>query len=100
MRCCSCARCRADARVPYSSRTTALTLPSPLQAKYKKSFANAEEEERHHQNFLAALKHVESHNQKRARGEVSYSIGINQFSDQVRETLCAPLPRLRVFAAL
>ncbi|XP_034240305.1 digestive cysteine proteinase 1 [Thrips palmi] len=53
-------------------------------AKYKKSYANAEEEEKHHQSFLASLKHVEAHNQKRARGEVSYSIGINQFSDQDR----------------
>ncbi|XP_026275344.1 digestive cysteine proteinase 1-like [Frankliniella occidentalis] len=52
--------------------------------KYKKNYTSPEEDERHRQNFLTSQKNVVLHNKKRERGEVSYSISINQFSDKDR----------------
>ncbi|KAK3911230.1 Digestive cysteine proteinase 1 [Frankliniella fusca] len=53
--------------------------------KYRKNYPAAEDDERHRQNFLASQRNVVQHNEKYERGEVSYSLGLNQFSDRDRQ---------------
>ncbi|XP_062136117.1 procathepsin L-like [Drosophila sulfurigaster albostrigata] len=49
--------------------------------KHRKSYKDASEELKRLQNFVENKKLIDSHNKRYAAGEVSYEMGINQFSD-------------------
>jgi len=51
----------------------------------KKIFGSKQAENARKLTFIANLKDIEQHNAKRAKGEVSYEKGINQFSDLTYE---------------
>lgn len=56
-----------------------------MQIEHKKSYADQDEENRRFQIFVDTVKMIIQHNDKHAKGEVSYSMGINQFSDMLPE---------------
>ncbi len=54
---------------------------------FKKDYANVNEMTRRHMIFESNLKKIDEHNAKFAKGEVSYSMGVNQFTDMTEEEL-------------
>lgn len=54
------------------------------QKTYNKEYT-AEEEPKRFEIFQQKLRDIENHNKKFDAGEVTYSIGINEFSDLTRE---------------
>lgn len=54
---------------------------NPSQVDYKRNFTATEEAERF-EIFKRQVKEVEEHNKKFEKGEVSWTMGINQFSDR------------------
>uniref|UniRef100_A0A1B6F9B9 Cathepsin propeptide inhibitor domain-containing protein n=1 Tax=Cuerna arida TaxID=1464854 RepID=A0A1B6F9B9_9HEMI len=57
--------------------------------KYVRDYATPEEELKRRDIFLKNLKYVREHNEKYKRGEVSFEVGINEFSDWTKEELDA-----------
>jgi len=49
--------------------------------KFGKSYQTKEEEEKRFGIFKQNIKTIDDHNAKYAAGKVSYSLGVNQFSD-------------------
>lgn len=64
-----------------------------FQAEYGKSYG-PEEDAKRYEIFEENWKKISKHNKKYQRGEVSYSMGLNQFSDWIpftwAEATCAP----------
>lgn len=54
-----------------------------LQLKFHKSYHNEQEEQVRLQIYLEKKQFVEEHNQRFQKGEVSFKLGINQFSDML-----------------
>lgn len=52
-----------------------------IQSEYNKNYATPEEEQLHFKIFADNWKAVQEHNKKFAAGEVTWEMGINQFSD-------------------
>lgn len=52
-----------------------------LQTEHKKSY-DAEEDRERFEIFKANVKRIVEHNEKFERGEVTYTMGINQFADR------------------
>lgn len=59
-------------------------IKHPLQTKFTKSYGPDEEEKRKQIYFENKIK-VEEHNKKFEQGEVTWSMGINHFSDLTEE---------------
>jgi DNA-directed RNA polymerase beta' subunit len=53
---------------------------------FKKTYS-AEEDERRKQIYIETKKRVEEHNEKFEKGETTFTMGINQFSDQLPEEM-------------
>ncbi|KAL3284569.1 hypothetical protein HHI36_018726 [Cryptolaemus montrouzieri] len=51
----------------------------------QRSYESPEEETRRKEIFRKNLEGIEEHNQKFARGEVTYQQGVNQFTDLTKE---------------
>jgi len=86
------------AYLPRRSRTTdpedAATLDEAwelFKVKFNREYPNEEEENFRKQLFADNLEFIREHNLKYAAGEVSYSVGINHFSDWTREEFNATL---------
>ncbi|CAG9860774.1 unnamed protein product [Phyllotreta striolata] len=58
---------------------------------FQKNYQNVEEETNRFQIFQDKLREIEEHNARYDRGEVSYYLGINQFSDYTHEEYLAML---------
>uniref|UniRef100_A0A1B6FW15 Cathepsin propeptide inhibitor domain-containing protein n=1 Tax=Cuerna arida TaxID=1464854 RepID=A0A1B6FW15_9HEMI len=56
-----------------------------FKVKYNKVYATPEEELKRRDIFLKNLKYVREHNEKYKRGEVSFEVGINEFSDMTND---------------
>lgn len=61
-----------------------ILCPSFLQTEHKKVYEPEEDRERF-EIFKATVNRIVEHNEKFERGEVSYSMGINQFTDKKPE---------------
>jgi len=53
--------------------------------KFNKTYASGSEEERRYNVYLDTKRIVDAHNQRYANGEVTFKMGINQFSDMTKE---------------
>ncbi|XP_028143041.1 crustapain [Diabrotica virgifera virgifera] len=53
--------------------------------KFNKSYDTPEEEQKRFKIFQDNLRFIEDHNQKYQRGEVSSTVGVNQFADQSKD---------------
>ena len=51
---------------------------------HKKNYSSPHEEELRKEIFLNKKAHVDQHNEKFQKGEVPFSIGLNEFSDMVQ----------------
>ncbi|RZB39320.1 Inhibitor I29 and/or Peptidase C1 domain containing protein, partial [Asbolus verrucosus] len=60
-------------------------------ADFKKQYATPLEEIKRFKIFQANVAEIEQHNEKYARGEVTYTKGINQFGDKTDEEFMAYL---------
>ncbi|RZC34147.1 Inhibitor I29 domain containing protein [Asbolus verrucosus] len=58
-----------------------------FKAKFKKHYADEEEENYRKALFVANLKMVEEHNEKYENGLVNYKMGINQFADYTKDEM-------------
>lgn len=56
-----------------------------FQTFFSKTYKDTEDEQKHFEAFEAIVKLIAEHNPKYAAGKVSYSLGINQFADQLKE---------------
>lgn len=56
-----------------------------LQIKFKKSYENEEEDKKRKAIYFENKQHVEEHNKKFETGQVTWKMGINQFSDLSQE---------------
>ncbi|RZB40635.1 Inhibitor I29 domain containing protein [Asbolus verrucosus] len=54
---------------------------------YEKYYADPEEDNFRKQIFIESLQKVEAHNEKYNQGLVTYTLGINQFSDLTKEEM-------------
>lgn len=66
-----------------------------LQEGFHKSYTNPEEEAQRFQIFQNNLKNIRDHNEKFARGEVTYTQGVNQFADLTHEEFKSRFTGLR-----
>lgn len=53
--------------------------------KFEKSYEGQDEEQQRKATYFENVKTMEEHNQKFEKGEVTWSMGINQFSDLTKE---------------
>ena len=62
--------------------------------KFRRNFGPQEDQERV-QIFVKNLDFIESHNERYRNGEVTYEVGLNQFSDRREDELRQKKPGLR-----
>ncbi|XP_044264522.1 digestive cysteine proteinase 1-like [Tribolium madens] len=58
-----------------------------FKSKYGKTYADANEENFRKQLFAKNLEKIEEHNKKYEQGQVTYTMGVNQFSDLTPEEM-------------
>lgn len=58
-----------------------------LQTEHNKSYTDPAEDTQRKEIFEANLALIKEHNEKYKKGEVSYELGVNQFSDRKDEEL-------------
>lgn len=71
-----------------------------LKAKYGKNYGNETEDSKRMEIFLKNKQKIDEHNEKHSRGEVSFKMGLNMFSDLTREEFNAQMKGLRSPATL
>ncbi|CAH1101124.1 unnamed protein product [Psylliodes chrysocephalus] len=73
------------AAIAMASALTDQEKFSEFKTKFNKNYGTPEEEQHRLEVFLENSKKIDAHNEKFAKGEVSYSQGLNQFSDLTAE---------------
>lgn len=56
-----------------------------FKTKFEKSYQDQDEEQKRKATYFENIKAIEEHNKKHEQGEVTWTMGVNQFSDLTQE---------------